>query len=283
MVRRQGVWGAILGAACFAWLSAAASGHALVPVPSGDPAGGGAPLPGGSGGAAGGGGAGRPGGSAGSPGPSPMTGSCDGFMLCTPPHTGHGAMVGFTISLAPEIADQTLDQIVITLKIAGEEVSWSPQHLPDQGTALVLPLTTQMFQSCANTYGDAVATVSGVRDGKVVALAAGTFVAQDCTAFSIPVELQPVGTTGTGVPSAGHTASGMAGSDGTSAGGSHAAIDDVGDDETPAGDDSGCSCVAVGVPRSRLAWISSVLGSMLALIRLRRRRRAPAGIEVLSS
>jgi hypothetical protein len=276
----------MLAAACFAWLSAAASGHALVPVPGGDdPAGGGAPLPGGAGGAAGGG-AGRTSGTGGGggSGPSPMTGSCDGFMLCTPPHTGHGSMVGFTISLAPEIADQTLDQIVITLKIAGEEVSWSPQHLPDVGTSLVLPLTTPMFQSCANTYGDAVATVSGLRDGKVVASAAGTFVAQDCVAFAIPVELQPVGTAGTGVPSAGHSASGMAGGGaGSSAGGSHASDGGAVHDTTPGGDESGCNCVAVGVPRSRLAWISSVLGSLLALIRLRRRRRAPAALEVLSS
>jgi hypothetical protein len=215
-----------------------------------------------------------------------MSGSCDGFMLCTPPHSGHGAMVGFTISLAPEIADQTLDQIVITLKIEAEEVSWSPQHLPDMGTPLILPLTTPMFQSCATTYGDAVATVSGMRGGKVVASAGGTFVAQDCTAFMIPVELQPVEKMNE-MPTAG---SGSAGSPSPAAGTNGAAgslplaNDKIGSGDASEGDDGGgCSCAAVGVPRSRLAWISSVLGSLLALIRVRRRRRTPAALEVLSS
>lgn len=254
-------------------------GVGLVPQ-GGGAAGGMIPAAGGGGGVSGGGATGGGGASAGSPAPG---GACDSFMLCTPPHAGHGSMISFTISLAPEIADQPIDQIRITLKISGEAVSWSPLVLPDPGQPLVLPLTTQMFQSCANTYGEAIATVQGLQGGKVVAAAAGTFEAQDCVAFSIPVELQSTATMGADEAMAGSAAAedaalaggSAAGKGGTTA--SHSGTGGAGGttgDVNPDGDESGCGCAIVGAPAHRPAWISSALGSAFALVRVRRRRRA---------
>jgi hypothetical protein len=176
-------------------------------------------------------------------------------------------MISFTISLAPEIGDQPIDQIRITLKINGEAVSWSPLSLPDPGQTLLLPLTTPMFQSCATSYGEAIATLQGLRGGKVVAAAAGTFTAEDCVAFSIPVELQSTATMSEDEAMAGSAA----GEDTSMAGGSAAGKTT---DPNPDGDESGCGCAIVGAPEHHPAGISSALGSAFALVRVRRRRRA---------
>ena len=220
---------------------------------------------------------------------APATMGCDAFMQCPEAQQGRGVLIDFEVSLASGIDARTIDELRISMVIVGEPVSWSPWVFKPE-TGLGFPLSTSFIQTCADEYGESVATLEAFADGQLVARAAGMLTTHDCMELMQSVVLQPVAqtpaaTAGTGgaarpgggggaSPAAnsgagsGASAAGQSGSTGSSSGASGA------DSAKAPADDGGCGCSTVGAARTPAGLAFSGLVLAVAAARTRRARRS---------